>query len=362
MKNKVLLAALACMAFAGCTNDEVMFDEALKSKEIRLAVATGTAQTRAEHDKDGAYGGKLYVWAWEKGSTDPIIDGDVYDASTNTFEENKLYYYPVNGNDVDFLVVPKEIVDNDYFSEPTRNDGGTTDFVFTVGHDAAHGGTEHKLNLMTSEIITQNNTQNGGVVGVILRHLTSKLNVRVIQTQRQNDATTVVATVNKLQLKGIKNTGSVELDEEWSAVNEGRDCMWTEVDENEKCTWEILASDHVLASHDMGASINSYETSGNFYVLPQEFTAGEQQFYIEYTVETKYKNNLQPTVTEKFSKTIDVKDIATVSHWAMNKNITYIISINPIEDSHKITFDVEEEAWGNMNGETTVTPGESNNK
>ena len=41
---------------------------------------------------------------------------------------------------------------------------------------------------------------------------------------------------------------------------------------------------------------------------------------------------------------------ASIQHWAMNKNITYIININPLEENQKITFDFDVEEWGAQNG------------
>ena len=61
--------------------------------------------------------------------------------------------------------------------------------------------------------------------------------------------------------------------------------------------------------------------------------------------------NGQPSVEEDFEKTIQLKDIAAnIQHWAMNKNITYIININPLEENQKITFDFDVEEWGAQNG------------
>ena len=353
MKNKVLFAALACMAFAGCTNDEVMFDEALKNKEIRFAVASGTEQTRAEHDKNGVYNGKLKVWAWVEGTNTKIIDGDVYDATNNTFDGNKIYYYPVDGKNVDFLAVPTDIITKGYFTNPTRNADGTTDYTFTAGHDS-HAAGAHSTDIMTSEIVTQNS----GVVGIVLRHLTAKLNVRVQQIQKQSDVTTSVVTLKDVQIKGIRNHGNVTLNQAWTAVNGGVDCMWTNVQDDAPCAWDMLDADHALATHIVEDPNTNFETTGNFYVLPQQMAADKQKMYIKYSVETKYKNG-QPDVVENFEKEFDLSEITNISAWAMNKNITYIISMNPVEDNHKITFDVEVEAWGNANGETTVTPGNS---
>ncbi|MBQ2808208.1 MAG: hypothetical protein IJF06_03775, partial [Bacteroidaceae bacterium] len=61
--------------------------------------------------------------------------------------------------------------------------------------------------------------------------------------------------------------------------------------------------------------------------------------------------NGQPAVTEEITRTIQLKEIAaSIQHWAMNKNITYIININPLEENQKISFDFDVEEWGSQNG------------
>lgn len=357
MKGKFLFAALVSMILSACTNNELMLDETKKGREIRFAVAAQTAQTRAEHDNDGPYNGKLLIWAWVNGTDEIIIPGDEYDAATFAFSGNRIYYYPVNGNSVDFLAVPKDAVDKEYFTTPTRDENGKTTFVFNSGHEDHNSGA-HSVDLMTSEVITQNT----GVVKILLRHLTAKLNVRILQNQRQNDATICSVTLNKLEFIDLKNTGSVSLTQNWSAVNGGDDCLWTTIDENKTCNWSILtdASDdnHQLASTDISQETTEFNTSTPHHVVPQELVDDGQKLYLEYSVLTKYKND-QPSVTQDFRKTIELVDIPEIPKWAMNKNITYIIYINPLEEHHKITFDVNVEAWGNLNGETTIVPSES---
>lgn len=334
--------------------------EVPKGNEIRFAVATQTASSRAEHDKDVAYTDTLKVWAWVTGETTTIIDGDIYNAGNNTFANNKIYYYPADSKSVDFLVVPIDAINNGYFEAPVRGTGGTTDYTFEVGH-TSHTAGQHSIDLMTSEVVTQST----GVVGIILRHLTAKLNVRIQQIQKQDDAKTSIVELKYVQLKNIRNHGHVDLDEEWTAVNDGKDCMWSEIKEDGVCAWDIFSqpvgeNGYFLASHDVEQVNQAFETASSHYVVPQEMSTATnpQQLYLQYAVHTKYKNN-QPSVTQYFEKTLPLSTITTVPAWAMNKNIIYIISINPMEDSHKITFDVEVEAWGNLNGETTVKPSDS---
>ena len=345
MKKTFLFAAIAGLMFAGCTNDEQMFDDAMRGKEIRFAVAPQTAQTRAEHDIDVAFTGKVKIWAWEAGSANAIINGDVYDAANKTFESNKSYYYPADGDNVDFVAVPVETIGTDatnsYFTAPNRTTDGKTEMAFTT----PAGITNHMTDAMTTEVVTQNS----GTVGMILRHLMAKLNIRVQQTARFNDVTRCLVTLNDLQIRNAHINGNVTLDQDWRAVNGGDDYMWDATEGDG--TWDVVTEDHALCANidPEKGGVTNFETATSKFVLPQDLDKG-QELYIEYTVLTEYLNG-QPSVIETFPKTIALKDIsANIQHWAMNKNITYIININPLEENHKITFDFDVEEWGAQNG------------
>ena len=345
MKKTFLFAAIAGLMFASCTNDEQMFDDAMRGKEIRFAVAPQTAQTRAEHDIDVAYTGKVKIWAWEAGTDKAIINGDVYDAANKTFESKNSYYYPVDGDNVDFIAVPVETIGTDatnrYFTKPDRTTNGNTTMAFTTPDGIAN----HMTDAMTTEVVTQNS----GTVAMILRHLMAKLNIRVQQTARFNDVTRCLVTLNDLQICEAHINGNVTLKQTWTAANGGVDCLWDVT--NGKGTWDVINADHKLCADIDPAKggVTNFETKEAKFVLPQNLNDG-QVLYIEYTILTEYLNG-QPAVTQTFTKTIPLKDISeNIQHWAMNKNITYIININPLEDSHKITFDFDVEEWGAQNG------------
>lgn len=341
MKKTFLFAAIAGLMFASCTNDEQMFDDAMRGKEIRFAVAPQTAQTRAEHDIDVPFDGKVTIWAWEAGTANAIINGDVYDAANKTFASGKSYYYPADGDNVDFIAVPNETIDEGYFTAPARTAGGETTMAFTT----PTGIVNHMTDAMTTEVVTQNS----GTVAMILRHLMAKLNIRVQQTARFNDATRCLVTLNDLQIRKAHINGNVTLNQTWTAENGGADCLWDAT--NGEGTWDVLTADHKLCADIDPAEggVTNFETKEAKFVLPQDL-ADHQELYIKYTVLTEYLNG-QPAVTEVFEKTIELKDIpASIQHWAMNKNITYIININPLEDNQKITFDFDVEEWGAQNG------------
>ena len=349
MKKTFLFAAIAGLMFAGCTNDEQMFDDAMRGKEIRFAMAPQTAQTRAEHDIDVPFSDKVKIWAWEEGTDNAVINGDVYDAANKTFASGKSYYYPADGDNVDFIAVPVETIsktnangdEESYFTAPVRTADGKTTMAFTTPVGIAN----HMTDAMTTEVVTQNS----GTVAMILRHLMAKLNIRVQQTARFNDATRCLVTLNDLQVRKAHINGSVTLDQDWTAVNGGNDCMWDATDGDG--TWDVVTADYPLCANidpSLG-EVTNFETATSKFVLPQNLAYG-QELYIKYTVLTEYLNG-QPAVTQEFTETIQLKAIAAnIQKWAMNKNITYIININPIEDSHKITFDFDVEEWGAQTG------------
>lgn len=362
MKVKVLFAALASLVLASCTNNELFLDESKKGQEIRFAVAPGTEQSRAEHDVDGAYDGDLLIWAWKAGTNSIIIPGDTYHTSSKTFINNTIYYYPVDGSDVNFLAIPANVKNVGYVSEPQRTVEGNTSWTFHVGHNE-HSSSQHQIDIMTSEIVTKNID----VVPLVLRHLTTKLNLRIIQNQRYNDAAICSVILNKVELRNLKNHAKVTLNQDWTAVNAtngGADHMWEEP-EDDVCTWQILPTsgkeNHTLASLNLTEDVSQFQTSGNYFVVPQHIEAGGQKLYLEYTVVSKYQANALE-ITEKFQKELDLSTITAIPAWAMNKNITYIIYINPLEVHNKISFTVEVEAWGDVNdNSTTITTSGSTN-
>ena len=363
MKVKVLFAALASLVLASCTNNELFLDESKKGQEIRFAVAPGTEQSRAEHDMNGPYDGDLLIWAWKKGTNTVIIPGKIYHTSSKTFENNVIYYYPVDGSDVDFLAIPKDVKDVEYVSDPQRTAEGNTSWTFHVGHEN-HNASQHQVDIMTSEIVTKATD----VVPLVLRHLTTKLNLRIIQNKRFNEAAICSVKLNNVELRSLKNHGQVTLDQDWTAVNatnDGADHMWDQVKEN-TCNWTILPTSektyHVLASLDLDENVNQFQTNDDYFVVPQLMEQGVQKLYLNYDVISYYQSNdLQ--ITEKFEKELDLSTITAIPAWAMNKNITYIIYIDPLEEHHKISFTVEVEAWGNVNNDngTTITTSGSTN-
>jgi hypothetical protein len=121
-------------------------------------------------------------------------------------------------------------------------------------------------------------------------------------------------------------------------------------------TWQVTDGDKSLyASINAGASETPYASAATYYMLPQELVADTQKITIDYTIETDYLGNpTQPNSIETYTHTFDLKDVTTIAKWAMNKNITYNIFIDPSSTLKPITFTVNEEEWGVGSGSEDI--------
>ncbi len=335
-------AAIASVAFASCTNDESVFDGAVNGNEINFAVAQYTPQTRAEHDPGVAFSENITIWSWYDGENTPVIPGDIYNPTSKTFDGGDKYYWPVNGQALDFVAVPTTLAGSAYFTAPGRAADGATALTFVV----PDGNNYHSTNIMTTEV----ETANGGTVALLFRHLLSKININVTQKERDNANARWLVTINNIQVSGLKCAGEVVINDSWDAKDGNK--LWDTTSGSE--TWQVTDGNKLLyASIDAGAAETEYASAETYYMLPQTLEDGVQKITIDYTIETDYLGNpTQPNTVETYSKTFDLKGATPISKWFMNKVITYNISIDPSETLVPITFTVNEEVWGEESGST----------
>ena len=343
MKRVFFFAVLASVAFAGCTFDEGVSDGAVNGNEIDFAVAQYTPQTRAEHDPTIDFTAPIKVWSWYSGADTPVIPGDEYNPSTEVFTSGKKYYWPADGTPLDFVAVPTS-VGSDYFTAPGRAADGATALTFVI----PSGNNYHSTNLMTTEV----KTASSGTVALLFRHLLSKVNITVSQKVRENTDARWLVTVNDIKVEGLKNAGEVVINNSWDATD--GDKLWDTTSGSE--TWQVTDGNKLLyASINVGATATPYASAATYYMLPQELVADTQTITIDYTIETDYLGNpTQPNSTETYTHTFDLKDVTAITQWAMNKNITYNISIDPSSTLTPITFSVKEEEWGVGSGSQDI--------
>lgn len=343
-------AAIASVAFASCTNDESVFDGAVNGNEINFAVAQYTPQTRAEHDPDAAFNDVITIWSWYDGENTPVIPGDDYDPDTKTFAGGDKYYWPVNGQALDFVAVPKTLAGSAYFTAPGRAADGATALTFVV----PDGNNYHSTNIMTTEV----KTANSGTVALLFRHLLSKINIKVTQKERDNADARWLVTIKNIQVSGLKSAGQVVINDSWDATDGNK--LWDTTSGSE--TWQVTTGGDKLLypafnaldpDFDALAAATPYTSAVTHYMLPQTLEDGVQKITIDYTIETDYLGNpTQPNTVETYSKTFDLKGATPISKWFMNKVITYNIAIDPSETLNPIEFTVNEEEWGSESGST----------
>jgi hypothetical protein len=197
---------------------------------------------------------------------------------------------------------------------------------------------------MTTEV----KTANSGTVALLFRHLLSRINIKVTQKERENADARWLVTVKDIKVKGLKCAGEVVVNDSWNATD--GDKLWDNTTGSE--TWQVTNGDAALYASISSAAVETpYASAETYYMLPQTLEDGVQQITIDYTIETDYLGNpTQPNAKKTYSKTFDLKGATPITHWAMNKVITYNISIDPTETLKPITFSVDEEVWGTPEG------------
>lgn len=358
-----LFAAMASVAFASCTTDEKVFDGTDESNEIRFTAAQYSAQSRAEHEAGADFTQEIKIWSWYNGAATQVIPGKLYTPGTG-FEDELKYYWPVNGDGLDFVSVPKDMLKYLNGGAPVR-DGANTTLTFSLDKDDDY----HSDNLMTTEVV-KNKTKADGNVALLFRHLFSKIKVNVSQVARTESGKNARWTVTLKELKfvGLHDKGSVTISDTWTAVNGGVDCAWTSTEaEAENATdesrvWDIFSGTHKLYTDpsnlddpNQEGDVANYVFAGDYYMLPQLLTAGVQKVVISYNVTTDYLGNTtQPDTTVEHNDVEFNLSDAGVEQWYMNKIITYNIKINPTEPVNQITFTVNEEHWGEGSGSEDI--------
>ena len=371
MKKMFLFAALASVAFASCTTDEKVFDGTDESNEIRFTAAQYSAQSRAEHDAGAAFTQEIKIWSWYNGANTEVIPGKKYTPSTG-FEDELKYYWPVNGDGLDFVSVPTGMLG--YLDgDPVRDAAGNTTLTFSLDKDDNY----HSDNLMTTEVV-KDKTKADGNVALLFRHLFSKIKVNVSQVARTESGKNARWTVTLKSLKfiGLHDKGTVTIKDTWTAAdgnnedaeNSSENCAWTSTQAqaanatDASRVWEIFSGKHKLYTDpsnlddpEQEGAVANYVYDGDYYMLPQLLTAGVQKVVISYDVTTDYLGNTtQPDTTVEHNNVTFNLSEAGVAQWYMNKIITYNIKINPTEPVNQITFTVNEELWGEGEGSEDI--------
>lgn len=342
MKKMLLMATMAGVAFASCTNSEDVVSEAQQAREIHFTNATYSAQTRAEHDLNVAFtNSDMSVYAWLAGGNTAFMT-EVLDAQ-GTITSGNVYYWPTDGSKIDFAAVSPA---NTAYAAVARTTDGQTSTTFTF--DATNTNPTN-VNLMYADYVKG---QGSGTVALGFRHVLANLHMNVTQSVLKDDNQGVEweVKVKSLAVQNIQNQGSMVIG--WDFDVTAQDWMWSNT--AGAATWSIISSETSLIENGAAKTVS---TTGNYYVVPQAWNATTpQKLVVTYDVITTPENGTPST--KQYTKEVKMSDMTynvTLTGWAMNKDITYNVSINPSEELSPISFTVSEEEWGSVTGSTEVS-------
>lgn len=328
MKKTVFIAALAVVAMASCTKNEI--SQSTRTKEI-----TFTTPVLALHTKNTEIEGTTYptgtsfnVYAWYNTeapfnavtATPYMTDVQViynstdFDASTGSgawVPSPKKYYWPKQGvlsfdayspnglsGSVSATAAAGITVTNHVVSTTLASQ---QDFLYAT----------RALNKNTS-YSDENNTYDG--VDIAFKHALAVVKFTA-KTNAENSGTTTVKIKN-IEIQSIKNQGTFNQNENASPA------AWSAHDG--AATYVALTSADFASS--LLLSDNAVDAGSTVIVLPQDLTAGTQKLHIDYYLKTNAENAVE------ISQTADLyfhhaSALADQNEWEMGKRYTYNIVI-----------------------------------
>ena len=347
MKKMLFFAALASVAFASCTSDESVFNGAKESKEIKFQSAIYASQTRAEHDPTLTPVENFRVAAWLEGKDAFYIREEMTPAGA--FVSNNTYYWPTDGSGLDVAAVSPATAVNDYVFVTRSAGTAVTDFKFTSANP-----NPNTTNLMFADYVKGQKADENSTVTLLFRHALANLHVNVEQALQEDNGQKLSweVKINSLTVKNIKNIGEFQVGWDFNATTE--DYYWNNLDGN--FTWNLVTAPTTI-------KYSKFTSPGNHYIVPQQFDAAAPiAIVINYDIITTYSLNGQ-TTTVNYDKEVDLSTLKyttaagsnqTLEGFAMNKDITINVKINPSETLTPITFTVQEEEWGTVSSDPVI--------
>lgn len=329
MKKSLLFAALAVVAMASCTKNEI--SQSTRTKEI-----TFTTPVLARHTKSQEIPGTLYptgtsfnVYAWyNKGNSFVAGDASAYMTDVKVSHTTLInddtpgdggawvpankYYWPKQGVLTFDAYSPNGLSGT---VSATAADGITVENHTVETNLAAQQDFLYATRAKdkTSSTIDANNATYDGV-DIAFNHALAVVKF----TAKTNDdySTTTTIKIKDIKIQSINNVGKFEQKEnttspKWSA---------------QTGTAEYVA----LTSADYNASVNLGKTAvdagSTVIVLPQNFAASTQKLHIEYYMKTD-ATGAEPLLQKADLYFYNTTPLADNNEWKMGTRYTYNIVI-----------------------------------
>lgn len=313
MKKNYFMLAAATMMFAACAEtdlvNEVNVEEVPKAIEFE---SFANKTTRAEiTDIGDLQTAGFQVWGYKYPEADEIVWGD--DASTADVTEDANYFTVFGGVDVsgaNWTYTGTQYWDktskyNFYAVAPMDPENGAS-YAINNGDITITGVTSQSsttsADYLIAEAVTGQLGSTGGTVDFNFSHIMSKVTVKVVQVELENDE---VITLTDLTMSG------------WNS-NEGT------FTQNATPEWRITAGTDGEAPFLTGGEVELDEAyaAGSYLMVPQ--TGVDLTFTISYMIGNETFLAHEGTIEDQT--------------WATNTHYTYTITVGP----EAIEFDVTE--------------------
>ena len=341
MEKNLLFAALAVVAMASCTKNEI--SQSTRTNEIKF-----TTPVLARHTKSVEIDGNIYpttapsfnVYAWyNSGATftastaSPYMsnvkvsyDSNIHDSEDvgdGAWISNPVYYWPKQG-----------VLTFDAYS-PSDLSGivtaDATDGIKVENHTVATTLANQQDFLYATrakEKTSSKGTTNGTYDGVDIA-FNHALAVVKFQAKTADDySSTTTIAIKDIKLKSINNKGTFEQSESTSSP------AWSSQSGSE--TYVALENDNPSTSTVVNTTLSPVGSS--VIVLPQTFVASTQELYIEYYIKTTASDD----ILQKQPFYLNTTQISSaVYSWEMGKRYTY----NLVFSLDKVYFAPSVEPW-----------------
>ena len=341
MKKLFFIAAIAGVALASCTKNEVV--ETTPDQLITFSTPVVGNLTKVvagevgvNYDKNEKF--NVYGWYCEADNFTPseavlYMDGvtvqhtpdinvDADAGTAGAWAPVTAYYWPKNGK-LTFSAFSPADATVDATSVTCDVTNGLTISSFTVKEDPAEQYdllySDRAYN-KTSSLGETNDVYDG--VDLQFRHALSSIHVKVKTDMSYPEGT---ITINKIELQNVYNTA----DFKESLVN------GTETESNSTAKWvgHYNSNAVVLGKTDQEAVYDAAKYGTTAILIPQVFDHakdGITTLYIEYTIKNADNTSIKQRASFKLNEytgEIDGTDVGLISQWVKGYRYTYNITI-----------------------------------
>lgn len=359
MKKYILIASAALLALAACTKQVPAGQE----YEIGFQVANYAATKANVAFTNTDFG----VFDWhhaEDGTVTPIMVNErVGQKGTEWKTLDNTYYWPKSGS-LNFIAYSPYSADK----APAVTETSIAFKAYEVGTDDLMYAD--RANEKTKNESTYTNISGANGVPTLFHHALAKLSFKVkvnftewTDPENEKDKTTWDVTLQNASLKGLYNTGDLQL-----ALNADNATWKTEgwTPDTQKTAKEL---ELVNAGNGMALSTTPQDLYTDkdgkaqpFFVLPQTLAKGAQQLTVKFHIKTALSNG--KVLEEDYAATLDLSAISSLTAWGMNQNIIYTICIKPtasVDPNNPddptdviITFDPAQMDWETVDAQATI--------